>query len=159
MEVHMKLASKQIAALLFASVLLSGGASAQTASDEQQIRDLEQQWAEAVEERDLEAIVGLFAEDGQIMPPNAKSVKGRKPIAEAWQGILDLPELDFSFAPTAVNVAGSGDMAYVIGTYELAYQGEEARVEDAGKYVDVWEKIDGEWKVVIETYNSDLPHE
>lgn len=159
MEVHMKLASKQIAALLFASVLLSGAASAQTASDEQQIRDLEQQWAEAVEERDLEAIVGLFAEDGQIMPPNAKSVKGRKPIAEAWQGILDLPELDFSFAPTAVNVAGSGDMAYVIGTYQLAYQGEEARVEDAGKYVDVWEKIDGEWKVVIETYNSDLPHE
>jgi uncharacterized protein (TIGR02246 family) len=159
MEVHMKLASKQIAALLFASVLLSGGASAQTVSDEQQIRDLEQQWAEAVEERDLEAIVGLFAEDGQIMPPNARSVSGREPIAEAWQGILDLPELEFSFAPTAVKVAGSGDMAYVVGTYQLAYQGEEARVEDAGKYVDVWEKIDGEWKVVIETYNSDLPHE
>lgn len=155
----MKLASKQVAAVLFASMLLPGGASAQTASDEQQIRDLEQRWAEAVEERDLDSIVALFADDGRIMPPNAKSVTGREPIAQAWRGILDLPELEFSFAPTAVNVAESGDMAYVIGTYQLAYQGEEARVEDAGKYVDVWEKIDGEWKVMIETYNSDLPHE
>jgi uncharacterized protein (TIGR02246 family) len=159
MEVKMKHASRQIAVLLFASILWPGGAFAQAASDEQQIRDLEQQWADAVAERDLEAIVGLFAEGGQIMPPNAKSVTGREPIAEAWQGILDLPELEFSFAPTAVNVSESGDMAYVIGTYQLAYKGEEARVEDVGKYVDVWEKIDGEWKVVIETYNSDLPRE
>ena len=155
----MKRASNQIAAVLFASMLLPGYASAQTASDEQQIKDLERQWAEAVEERDLDSIVALFADDGRIMPPNAEAVSGRDSIEKTWRAILDLPELDFSFAPTDVSVSESGDMGYVLGTYRLMYKGEDGTVQDAGKYVDVWEKIDGDWKVMVETYNSDLAPE
>ncbi len=153
----MKLAPKQATAFLFALLLLPSTSLGQS-PDEQQIRDLEQQWAEAVEERDLDAIVNLFAEDGRIMPPNAETAMGRDAVREAWQGILDLPELDFSFGPTDVSVAESGDMAYVIGTYRLAFQseGQEEPTQDSGKYVDVWEKVDGEWKVMVEMYNSNI---
>lgn len=156
----MRFASKQLAATAFALMLLpSAGFGQDTAADEQQIRDLEQQWVEAVEERNIDAIVDLFAEDGRIMPPNAEAVTGRDSIRETWQGLLDLPELDFSFEPTEVNVAESGDMAYAIGTYRLTYQeeGQEEPTQDSGKYVDIWEKVDGEWKVMVETYNSNLP--
>jgi uncharacterized protein (TIGR02246 family) len=156
----MRLASKQIAATVFALMLLpSAGFGQDTAADEQQVRDLEQQWLEAVEERDLDAIVDLFAEDGRIMPPNAETAMGRDSVREAWQGILDLPELDLSFAPTDVSVADSGDLAYTIGTYRLSFQSEdqEEPVQDSGKYVDIWEKVDGEWKVMVEMYNSNLP--
>ena len=154
----MKLTSKQATAFLFSMLLLPSTSLGQS-TDEQQIRDLEQQWAEAVEKRDLDAIVDLFAEDGRIMPPNAETAMGRDAVREAWQGILDLPELDFSFAPTDVHVAESGDMAYAIGTYRLSFQseGQEEPTQDSGKYVDIWEKVDGEWKVMVETYNSNLP--
>ncbi len=94
----MRLASKQLAATAFALMLLpSAGFGQDTAADEQQIRDLEQQWAEAVEDRNLDAIVDLFAEDGRIMAPNAEAAMGRDSVRETWQGILQLPELDFSF--------------------------------------------------------------
>ena len=153
----MKLASKATA-ILFALLLLPSTSLGQSA-DEQQIRDLEQQWADAAEERNLDAIVNLFAEDGRIMPPNAEAAMGRDSVRETWQAILDLPELDFSFEPTDVNVAESGDMAYVIGTYRLTFQseGQEEPTQDSGKYVDIWEKVDGEWKVTVEMYNSNLP--
>ena len=155
----MKFASKQLGAVLFALVLLPSASLGQdTAAGEQQIRDLEQQWADAVENRDLDAIVDLFAEDGRIMPPNAEPAIGRDSVRQSWDAILNLPELDFSFAPTDISVAESGDMAYVIGTYQLMYAGEaEEPVQDSGKYVDVWEKVDGEWKVMVEMYNSNLP--
>jgi uncharacterized protein (TIGR02246 family) len=155
----MRLASKQLAATAFALMLLPSASFGQdTAAEEQKIRDLEQQWAEAVEERNLDAIVDLFAEDGRVMAPNAEPAMGRDSVREAWQGILDLPELDLSFAPTDVNVADSGDMAYAIGTYRLTFQseGQEEPTQDSGKYVDIWEKVDGEWKVMVEMYNSNL---
>ena len=154
----MKLVSKQATAILFALLLLPSTSLGQS-TDEQQIRDLEQQWAEAVEERNLEGIVDLFAEDGQVMPPNAEPAMGRESVRKAWQGMLDLPELDLSFAPTDVNVAESGDMAYAIGTYRLTFQseGQEEPTQDSGKYVDIWEKVDGEWKVMVEMFNSNLP--
>lgn len=154
----MKLASKQVAAILFASVLVPSGSFGQdTAADEQQIRDLEQQWLDAVEDRNLDAIVDLFASEGRVMPPNAEPAIGPDSVREAWGGILELPELEFSFAPTDISVAESGDVAYVIGTYQLMFGGEEERVQDSGKYVDVWEKVDGEWKVMVEMYSSNLP--
>ena len=156
----MKLASKQFAAAAFALMVLpSAGFGQDMADEEQQIRDLEQQWAEAVQDRDLDAIVNLFAEDGRVMPPNAEPAMGRDSVRETWQGILDLPDLDLSFAPTEVHVAESGDMAYTIGNYRLAYQdeGQEEPTQESGKYVDIWEKVDGEWKVMVETYNSNLP--
>ncbi|MFW6076187.1 MAG: YybH family protein [Hyphomicrobiales bacterium] len=156
----MKLASKQVAAVAFSLVLLpSAGVGQDTAADEQQIRDLEQQWLAAVEERDLDAIVALFAEDGRILPPNAEPAMGRDSVREAWSGILELPELEPSFAPTDVRVADSGDIAYTIGTYQLAFEDEGEPVQDSGKYVDIWEKVDGEWKMMVEMYNSNLPPE
>lgn len=156
----MRFGSKQLVATAFALMLLpSAGFGQDMAAEEQQIRDLEQQWGEAVEERNLDAIVDLFAEDGRIMPPNAETAMGRDSIRQTWQGILELPELDFSFEPTDVTVAESGDLAYAIGTYRLTFQSEdqEEPTQDSGKYVDIWEKVDGEWKVMVETYNSNLP--
>ena len=156
----MKLASKHFAATALALMLVpSAGFGQDTAADEQQIRDLEQQWLEAVEERNLDAIVDLFASEGRIMPPNGEPAIGPDSVRDAWAGILELPELDFSFAPTDITVADSGDLAYVIGTYQLMFGGEDERVQDSGKYVDVWEKVDGEWKVMVEMYNSSLPPE
>ena len=156
----MRLASKQLAATAFALMLMpTAGFGQDSAADEQQIRDLEQQWLEAVEERNLDAIVDLFAEDGRIMPPNAEVAMGLDSVRKAWGGILELPELDFSFAPTSVKVAESGDIAYVIGTYQLMFGSEDERVQDTGKYVDVWEKVDGDWKVMVEMYSSNLSPE
>ena len=50
-------------------------------------------------------------------------------------------------------------VAYVIGTYQLMFGSEDERVQDTGKYVDVWEKVDGDWKVMVEMYSSNLPPE
>jgi len=156
----MRLASKQLAATAFALMLLpTAGFGQDMGANEQQIRDLEQQWAQAAAERNLDAIVDLFAPDGRIMPPNAEAAMGHDSVREAWGAILQLPELDFSFAPTSVTVAESGDLAYVIGTYQLMFGSEDERVQDSGKYLDIWEKVDGEWKVMVEMYNSNLPPE
>jgi ketosteroid isomerase-like protein len=56
-------------------------------------------------------------------------------------------------------VAQSGDLAYLLGTYvETATDPQGKPVTDKGKLLEVWKKqVDGKWKWVADTYNSDLP--
>jgi ketosteroid isomerase-like protein len=69
------------------------------------------------------------------------------------------PGFAVAWKATKAEVAQSGDLAYLIGTYELSvndYSGKP--VTDRGKYSEVWKKqADGNWKVVADMFNSDLP--
>lgn len=130
-------------------------APADLAVEEQAIRDLDRQWVEAVAAADTMAIADIYAEDGYFMPPNALRVDGREAIRSAWAGMLGAPNVSLTFQPAEIRVAEAGDMACDIGTYALGMDGPEGRIEDEGKYVVVWQKINGEWKVLADIFNSD----
>jgi hypothetical protein len=48
-------------------------------------------------------------------------------------------------------------MAYDIGTCQLSYKPAQNGIENLGKYVVVWIKEAGDWKVAADIFNSDLP--
>lgn len=147
--------------LLSALVLLAACAPApeppDLAAEEQTIRDLDRRWVEAVASIDTISIANLYTADGYFMPPNAPRIDGRDAIRSAWAGMLQGPNVSLTFQPTEIVVAQSADMAYDIGTYNLAMDGPEGRIEDEGKYVVVWKKMNGEWKVAVDIFNSDKP--
>lgn len=131
--------------------------AADLAAEEQRIRELDEQFVAAAQAGDVEAIRNLYATDGMIAPPNAPQAEGRAAVGEAWQTLLQAPGLQLQFQPTRIEVASAGDMAYDIGTYQLTTEGPEGPVSDEGKYVVVWVKEDGDWKVAADIFNSDLP--
>jgi len=58
-----------------------------------------------------------------------------------------------SWVANKVVVATAGDMALEIGTWTVASETEP----DTGKYVTVWQKIDGQWKAAAEIGVSTKP--
>ena len=58
-----------------------------------------------------------------------------------------------------MTVAGSGDLAYSTGTYQMSAPDDSGKsITDHGKYVAVWKKqADGNWKVAVDIWNTDLP--
>jgi ketosteroid isomerase-like protein len=68
---------------------------------------------------------------------------------------MELKNFHLEFAPTKIEVASSGDLAYEMGTYSLAYQGDDEQLHDNGKYVVVWKKADGNWKAAADIFNTD----
>jgi uncharacterized protein (TIGR02246 family) len=126
------------------------------AEDEARIREISRQWLAAAANKDVKSLGEFYAQDGRFMAPNAPAAEGREAARAAWQIFLQLPSLALTFEPTTVRVAQSGDIAFGIGTYELSFEGEQGRVQDRGKYVDLWEKIDGDWKLKADIFNSDL---
>ena len=98
----------------------------------------------------LLALTGVAAAAGS-------TVQGHEDVGKAWAGLLGLPGISLTFEPTRVEVSESADLAADVGVYALAFDGEGGRVEDEGKYVVVWRKVDGAWKVAADIFNSNLP--
>jgi len=131
---------------------------ADTVAEERVIRDLDKKWVQAVAAKDTLAIGNIYAEDGEFLPQGAPRVTGRAAIRSAWAQFLKTPNLSLSFEPTKVVVSSMGDMVSETGSYRLAMDGPKGqRVEDVGKYVVAWKKVNDGWKVQYDIFNSDKP--
>lgn len=136
---------------------VNGTAAAGTGADEQAIRGHVDRWLQLVKEKDAAGIAELYAEDGAVMPPNAPIGKGSAAIQQTWASMMGTPGFNLTFVPEQIVVSSSGDMALDRGTYSLAVAPDGVVQTDTGKYVVVWRKIGGEWKVAADIFNSDLP--
>lgn len=114
------------------------------------IRALDAKWLEAIAAKNLDWIANLYADRARFMAPGAPEARGREAIRAAWQGMLAAPGPSLTFTAKEIHVAGSADLAFEVGTWQLG----EA---DHGKYVVVWAKRGTEWKVVADIFNSDRP--
>jgi uncharacterized protein (TIGR02246 family) len=127
-----------------------------SAADE--IRAADQEWLKAFAAGDLEKSLAFCAEDCAVLAANAASAEGREAIRRLFAGWFK-PGLKITWTPTKVEAAGSADLGYSSGTYQMSFQDASGKtVSDQGKYVVVWKKQpDGSWKVVRDISNSDLP--
>ena len=141
-------------AVLLSSIAVPVSAQSQ---DEQAIRSLIQQWVKLVAAKNADAVAEMYAPGGAVMPPNAPLAEGREAIAATWRSMMQAPGFQLTFAPTRIEVSKGGDMAMDRGTYRLVTHATSGAVEDCGKYVVVWRKLDGRWKAAADIFNSDLP--
>ncbi len=140
-------------ALLFSLVHAQ---AADESTVENQIRQVNKEWQTAFGTKDAKAIAQFYMENGVLLAPGAPMAQGREAIADAWKSFVELKSFHLQFAPTKIEAASSGDLAYEIGTYSLAYQDEDnEQVHDNGKYVVVWKKADGNWKAAADIFNTD----
>jgi uncharacterized protein (TIGR02246 family) len=128
-------------------------------ADASAIQALDEQWSATAARNDLEGTVAFYADDAVLLPPNAQIATDRKSIRESWAGLLG-PNTAVSWKVSKVEVAKSGELGYLYGTYSLSIQDPKGGppIRDTGKLVEIWKKQpDGKWKCIVDTYNSDLP--
>lgn len=106
----------------------------------------------AVAAGDAKAIGKMYTARARLMPPNADFCKGTKAVTGFWQGALDMGIR--GVALKTVDVEQLGSTAIEIGTYTLA--GGDGAPLDKGKYLVVWKKDGGVWKLHHDIFNSSM---
>jgi ketosteroid isomerase-like protein len=122
-------------------------------ADEKAVRDADAAWSKAAGAKDLDKTVSFYADDAIVLPPNEAAKTTKDAIRTLWKGLID-SVTDVSWKATRVEMAKSGEMACLTGTYELTMKD---GTKDRGKYCEVWEKKGGTWKCGTDIWNSDLP--
>jgi uncharacterized protein (TIGR02246 family) len=121
------------------------------AQDKTTIEKLNETFVTALAKGDIAAVAGMYAEDAYLLPPDEEIVKGRAAIQSFWtkaaEGIGE-------FKLTTVDVKPLGsDAAREIGTFRLKTKDQPPQ-EVSGKYVVVWQKVGGEWKLATDIWNA-----
>jgi ketosteroid isomerase-like protein len=149
---------------LFLSVVLWGVgtghsslAQGNRAAEEEAIRKGDAEWSHAADTKDLEKTVSFYAEDGSVLPFGAAIATGKEQVRQVWSHLMSLPGYSLTFAPTTVQVAKAGDIAYEVGAFALKLNDAQGNATTTpGKYVVVWKKqADRGRKAVADIFNTD----
>ena len=101
---------------------------------------------------DSAAVANLYTEDAKFMMNGAPAIVGRDNIQSVLSGIMQsgITRVDL----TTVDVWGTEDLVTEEGQLSL-YAGDTKA--DQGKYMVLWKRVDGEWKLFRDIFNSDMP--
>ena len=116
------------------------------------IRKEASNWGEEVRRGDSIAMAAHYTSDAIVMPPNSQPVKGND-IVKFWGSMVRMGVKDLKLNIT--DISGDGDVYTETGTIEVFGANELSL--DKGKYVVVWKKENGNWKMYRDIWNSNLP--
>ena len=122
------------------------------AQDKATMDKLNTEFMAAFNKGDMAALGQMYTDDAYLLPPGAGIVKGRAAIQTFWTNAAAAIG-DLKLTTTDVKPLG-GDAAREIGTFTLMTKGDKPQ-EVAGKYVVVWEKAGGKWKLATDVWNTD----
>jgi ketosteroid isomerase-like protein len=120
-------------------------------SARQEIEASNEKFGEALAKGDSAMIASLYTSDGEVYVPNSPKMK-----TNAMAGMIkQMPLMGVrKMVLTSVEVAGGPEIVTETGTYEMS---DSSKVIDKGKYIVLWKKEDGKWKLYRDIWNSDNP--
>ena len=106
----------------------------------------------------VDAFADFYANDGLILPPNGPQESGVDGAHSFISTFAETPGAGVSFSNVKVQVAASGDMGYTLADAVIRFDGPGGEpVEDKVRDFHLWKKQEGEWKIAIDIWNSELP--
>ncbi len=98
------------------------------------------------------AMGDLYASDAQLFPPNGAVINGNAAITPVWKSAFDSGVKKVTLETTETEKAG--DRIIETGRYTLA--GADGKPMDTGKYIVVWKKENGTWKLYRDIWNTSM---
>ncbi len=120
------------------------------------LRKVGQDWALACNTKQLDDLVELYLPDALVQRPNVPAVRGAAAIREFFFGLLEAGMSEVELDPLRTELFG--DFGYEAGRCKsLVPIAMGKRREERGKYLVLLSRQpNGEWKIVADSWSSDL---
>jgi uncharacterized protein (TIGR02246 family) len=110
---------------------------------------------EAVARRDAAAVAMVFTSDAKLMLPGFETITGREAIQKFWQAGLSAGTIKgLTLAPADLTGEGGG---LVVETGTLTTLDADEKEKDQSRYLIVWKREEGKWRIHRDIANSELP--
>lgn len=99
---------------------------------------------------DARGVAACYTAEGSVLPPGSDAMQGQVAIATFWQGAMDAGIA--SARLDTVEVEGGEAAAYEVGRYTLT--GRDGKQLDQGKYIVIWHREGGAWRLHRDIWNT-----
>lgn len=97
-------------------------------------------------------VVGMYTSDAKIFPSNTDILEGEE-LSNYWNPPGERAWKTTYHKVTPVEIKVLGDEAYDYGYYEGTSTNGDQSSDWKGKYVIIWRKVNGEWKIYLDIWN------
>jgi uncharacterized protein (TIGR02246 family) len=142
------------AAILLGILINSLPASARTLSSSNDSIALSaaDRWGKAFNERDLDALVALYTQDGELLPKGTQAIRGHAEIRRFLSELIaSTPESQKTIF-TNVQRFGQGNTVSEVADIEI--QDDHGRRTILGRQILILQKKDGQWKVRMDMWTN-----
>lgn len=166
----MKKTNAYLAALAFMALVTFGCTSTATDDDaeevavmaepdmaaiEAEIQEMENAWAQAQNEKNVEGLLAMYSDDAVSMGNDQPAMTGKDALRkDIEEGMATRPE-GYVTSYETTGVFGSENQVTETGISTT--KDAEGNVVETGKYMAVWEKRDGKYVCIRDIYNRDAP--
>jgi len=112
---------------------------------------------EAFQSGNVDRIIGYYADDAISNPPGFPVSKGKTAIKADLQTYFDTYAMKRDFKLISVDVAGDYATRYGEWSQTLTPKAGGDPITETGRCVLGWKKVNGEWKVAWEIWNTYEP--
>ncbi|RDV14453.1 SgcJ/EcaC family oxidoreductase [Pontibacter diazotrophicus] len=126
--------------------------TANAAEIRNEIERANQKFMEAFRQGNAAGLAALYTENGMVLPPNHDSVEGREQIKDFWQAVMNMGIKSVKLQ--IGEVEQHGDTAIEMSRATLYIEGDQE--VDQSKYIVIWKRENGEWKLHRDIFNSNL---
>ncbi len=122
---------------------------------EEAIKNTDAQIAETFNRGDINALMGVHAEDFLLLPPNSPAERGAEAAMSGFQELLGAGWKNISFS--TVEFGSDGGLGYHVGQYSADVPTEDGgTTKEKGKFIDIYKRLpDDSWKIHVTIFNSD----
>jgi ketosteroid isomerase-like protein len=121
-------------------------------SDSEKVLGLEKKWTESYQQRDINILSSLLAEDFVITVEDGSTFGKEGYISHSADSEVHVDVADLS----ELRVRLHGNTAVVTGAYHEVGSSKGKHYEYRDRLTDVWMKIDGRWQVIASHYSVPL---
>ncbi len=116
------------------------------------VDSINQVFTKQVRNGDSAGLAAHYHSGAELLFANSEPIRG-KDILSAWGSIIRMGVKNFTFKTT--DLSGSHNLLVETGSYEMKSAGDT--LIDRGKYLVVWKKENGAWKLFRDVGNTSLP--
>ena len=129
-----------------------------TMKDQASIRERTDAFVKAFNAKEVNDVLGIYAENSVFMPPNEPIIRGKDALRTFYDDLLKSGATGLKL--NVGEVSGHGPLAYQSGTYEMEVKRASGQAtRDRGKYLFVLRKMGETWRFEYTMWNSDLPQQ
>ncbi len=119
-----------------------------------ELQSMEDAYAKAQIARDADGVVKYYADDAVSHAPNKPAAKGKAAILALTKEQMAADTTGTSIQFEVVDVFAQGNLAVEVGKSTTTHKDGS---KTTGKYISVFEKRNGKWVCIRDSYSDDAP--
>jgi len=124
--------------------------------DQAAIRQRSEAFVKAFNDKAIDQILTIYAENSVFMPPNQPVIRGKDALKTFYDDLFKSGASNLKL--DIAEVSGHGPLAYASGSYEMDLKPASGQpTHDRGKFLFVLRRMADTWRYEYTVWNSDLP--